>query len=248
MFSQAEKRLSLQDGNCPRSHFFSICLWEKMQTKRIPVSETLNLFYSWGLVEGDSDYISLKIFIIAFSKYGLKHGRSQKSPGSKWTWHLDLLSWQSGDSQWPLHSAVLSVVLSCFKTWKSCLSPIPQTWVSCVKITVVVVWYSLLRNASPPQILNNKLWVVNKPKMQNQVGKHTRERNVLALLFLSINAQGLWSLNRLIYASVLSSATWQLHVAFFCCWYDKNTNKLKALGGVSICACYWQWNIHCSLL
>lgn len=62
--------------------FPSVC--DKMQTKGILVSETHNLFCIWGLGEGDSDYISFKIFIIAFSKYRLKH-RSQKSPGSKWT-------------------------------------------------------------------------------------------------------------------------------------------------------------------
>lgn len=173
--------------------FPSAC--EKMQTKGIPVSETHNLFYIWGLGEGDSDYISLKIFIIAFSKYGLQRSRSQKSPGSKWTWHLDLLSWhiRVGIPSGSLYTAVLFIVLSCFKTCKSCSNPIPQIWVSHVKITVVVL-YSLLRNASLPQILNNKIWVVNKPKAQSSDMKVYLREKCSLFAFLSINAQGLWGL------------------------------------------------------
>lgn len=61
----------------------------KMQTERIPVFETHNLFYIAGDEEWRSEGLviifPLEKLLIAFSEYGLKLKTRQKCTDSKWT-------------------------------------------------------------------------------------------------------------------------------------------------------------------
>lgn len=170
----------------------------KMQTKGILVFETHNLVYIWRLREGGKVIIfPLEILLIAFSKYGLKHKRSQKCPDTKWTWHHDLLSWHNiwvGIPSGPLHTTIFITIkiwefLAALKLVGTVQIPFTGLVFSHVKtiLPFFLFFFSFfcivyLRNTSSPQILNN-IWVFNKLRKKSSDVKVYQRDKCFCLVF-----------------------------------------------------------------